>query len=699
MAPGAPVAETAALPPSLLERYRPERLLGQGAYGRVVLARDLKLERAVAIKLLLPAEPAMKDHQNRVQRFLREARLMAKIRSPRVTAIHGVGVADGWPYLVSQFVQGQDLDAFLRARARPVPLEVATAMILQVLEGLQAIHAQGILHRDLKPANLLRGDDGSLVIADLGLGKAYDDEDLTRTGHVVGTFLYMAPEQMRGESLGPQADLYAAGLIFHELLVGSIPLKGKNAQEVFLARTRRAPPGPRACGVAVPRAVDVLLERALAPDPEDRPASGDEFAALLKSVLEAPDEPEVTDVRAPLGNPTEETLSRVMPAREAPSPAPLESRTPVAREAARIPGGAAAWRRRGVAAAVLGLGIALGFLVSGRRDPAGELASVPTPQELGPEAFSRDLDGFLRVIDEDPAIRAFLGVPAGTTSGATISAWREARRAYRSLFRRAGAGGLVSDLARVELSPDLCSRVARLAELELLLETGVAGEPALMEGLGTSVRGAARRWVRVHGHRELSLGYPAPRAQRTRRYLEALRAGGRTWTARRTHEELDGTEFGYLPYLRFRTPGGEPFRDPTWEVNPLITDGLNSPQHRERFLATPLEITFPISQPEGDLVLATTALRFPPERLLRVRLIGRDTDTVVAVRVPDPTPTPGEAGPPYYGFVLWISQAAIPPGVRRVRCEGIGIQALGSVASSGAILEVYQQTGGPPLEG
>jgi len=226
--------------------------------GLVRRARDTVLHRDVAVKLLADNLAADEDAR---ERFLREARAAARINHPHVVVVHDVAEADGRPYLVMELVDGPSLADVLRHDGPLAPDEVV-AVAAQALAGLAAAHTAGVLHRDVKPANLLRAPDGDVKVADFGVAEAADVPGLTRTGFVLGTRSYLAPERLRGAPASVRTDLYALGATLTELSTGAPPTDT-----------------PAAAVTAAPAGLRRLVERLTASDPQGRPVSAEQ--ALL----------------------------------------------------------------------------------------------------------------------------------------------------------------------------------------------------------------------------------------------------------------------------------------------------------------------------------------------------------------------------------------------------------------------------------
>jgi eukaryotic-like serine/threonine-protein kinase len=282
MIPGAPRAGDV-----LAGKYRVERLLGSGGMGVVALATHLELEQRVAIKLLLPH---VAQSQESVERFLREARYAAKIKSEHVVRVLDVARLDsGSPYIVMEFLDGSDLAALISARG-PLPVHLAIDLLLQACEAIAEAHALGIVHRDLKPANLFvleRPGVGPLVkVLDFGISKdskAGADEKhgaITTTTAILGTPSYMSPEQMRSSrNVDGRTDIWSLGAILYSLLAGVPPYEGESTADVC-AKIMRDPPEPLS-RPDVPRGVAYAIERCL----EKSPAKRFESIAILAAAL------------------------------------------------------------------------------------------------------------------------------------------------------------------------------------------------------------------------------------------------------------------------------------------------------------------------------------------------------------------------------------------------------------------------------
>lgn len=275
------------LPLVLAGRYRLERLLGEGGMGLVFGARDERLGREVAVKLLKPEVYAASAVQ---ARFQQEARMLAALAHPGIIAIFDSGeLEDGHAYLVMERLHGAPLGALLERHGAGSPRQVAS-LLRQTAAALAAAHRAGIIHRDLKPDNVFLVPDGPAFQAkllDFGLAKALDGASgVTRTGMVVGTPQYMSPEQVRGQTLDGRSDLYALAALAYEAISGRRLIRTEFAMEVFSA-IARGQHTPLAQAVPVDAAVSDLVEAGLALDPAARPSDLEAWAARLAEALEA----------------------------------------------------------------------------------------------------------------------------------------------------------------------------------------------------------------------------------------------------------------------------------------------------------------------------------------------------------------------------------------------------------------------------
>ncbi|MEI5136536.1 serine/threonine-protein kinase [Streptomyces libani] len=269
------------------ERYELSALLGQGGMGQVWIGYDRRLDRRVGVKLLRPDRVAgTPDGEEMRRRFVRECRVTAQVDHPGLVTVHDAGSDDEDLYLVMQYVEGADLSDHL-AEHDPYPWPWAVSVAAQLCAVLASVHAVPIVHRDLKPRNVMIRPDGSVVILDLGIASALDTDTtrLTHTGSPIGSPAYMAPEQAMGGAVGPHTDLYALGVLLHELLSGEVPFAGSTALGVLHRHLHEEPVPVRTLRPDVPEALEALVLRLLRKDPQARPADAQEVYQSLAPLL------------------------------------------------------------------------------------------------------------------------------------------------------------------------------------------------------------------------------------------------------------------------------------------------------------------------------------------------------------------------------------------------------------------------------
>jgi eukaryotic-like serine/threonine-protein kinase len=358
-----------------LGRYLVEQVIGGGGMAVVYRARDEELDRPVAIKVL--ADNLAADEAFR-KRFLREARLAAQLSHRNVVQIYDSGEADGRPYIVMEYVEGETLADLLARRGR-LPAWEAVELALQVCAGLDHAHRAGLVHRDIKPRNLLLRPDGTVKIVDFGIARSAGGTRLTETGSVLGTAAYLAPEQAAGDQVTPAADVYALGVVLYELLAGRTPHTAESLTE-FLARGHEQPiPALRELAPEAPEALEDVVMRCLARIPAYRPASAGDLAAELQAVVADLPTAAVGDVRAGEGMPT-----RAATASTAPAAAAGGFRLPVV-------------GRRTAAVAIAAVALALvvgGVLAFGDDSDSG--SSPPAVVETSPADQAEDFSTWLR---------------------------------------------------------------------------------------------------------------------------------------------------------------------------------------------------------------------------------------------------------------------------------------------------------------
>lgn len=283
---------------TIANRYHVTARIASGGMGEVYRARDSVLGRTVALKVL-PLDLAMKP--GFVKRFRAEAQAAARLNHPNVVQVHDWGETDTLYYMVMEYVRGRNLREALANHGRLAPRQ-ACLIIVQVLEALGAAHGRGLVHRDIKPENLLVTLEGKVKVADFGLARAA--EEVQTTGGLVGTVAYVAPEQARGLPVDGRTDIYATGCVLYELLTGSQPFEGDAASILNQHLTGRVP-APSADRPEVGAEIDLIVQKATAPDPAERYATALEMRAALEDAVQS------TDEAPPLSELTQELTSEV----------------------------------------------------------------------------------------------------------------------------------------------------------------------------------------------------------------------------------------------------------------------------------------------------------------------------------------------------------------------------------------------------
>jgi serine/threonine-protein kinase len=279
----APAADAAAVLPRI-EGYSVEGVLGHGGMGVVYKARHLKLNRTVAIKMVLAGTHA---HPTEFARFLREAKAVAQLRHPGIVQVYDAGDLEGLPYFTLEFVEGGNLGEKLKGT--PLLAEQAAGLMVTLAEAVQVAHDAGIVHRDLKPGNILLTADGAPKVGDFGLARHFGEgEGLTLSGTRIGTPSYMPPEQAAGKfgDVGPAADVYSLGAILYELLTGRPPFRAATAAETIHQVVYQETVPPHRLNVRVPRDLETVCLKCLNKDPQRRYSSAAALADDLKRFIE-----------------------------------------------------------------------------------------------------------------------------------------------------------------------------------------------------------------------------------------------------------------------------------------------------------------------------------------------------------------------------------------------------------------------------
>jgi hypothetical protein len=257
--------------------YEIVRELGRGGMGVVYQARQTKLSRPVALKMILAGSHAGADD---LARFQTEAEAIARLRQPNIVQVYEVGEHEGKPYFSLEFCGGGSLENKLGGT--PLPPKEAASLVETLARAMQAAHEQHVIHRDLKPANVLLAEDGTPKITDFGLAKKLDEAGQTASGAVMGTPSYMAPEQAGGKAVGPLADVYALGAVLYECLTGRPPFKGPTAMDTILQVAAEEPVPPTQLQPGTPRDLETVCLKCLQKEPSRRYASACALADDLR---------------------------------------------------------------------------------------------------------------------------------------------------------------------------------------------------------------------------------------------------------------------------------------------------------------------------------------------------------------------------------------------------------------------------------
>ena len=259
------------------DRYKVVELLGEGGMAFVYKARDMQLERDVAIKTL---KPNYVDQITFVERFKREAQTAANLNHPNIVQIFDWGIEEE-PYFVMEYIEGNTLTSIIGSK-RSVSLSDALFIGAQVANGLQAAHSQGLVHRDIKPGNIMITPDGKVKVTDFGIVSIQDEEsDITKTGSILGTASYISPEQAQGKSVSTQSDLYSLGTVLYELITGNPPFEAESPIATATKHLTEKPEKPSKYRKDLPRGIETAILKLLHKNPKDRFKSAEDLRAAL----------------------------------------------------------------------------------------------------------------------------------------------------------------------------------------------------------------------------------------------------------------------------------------------------------------------------------------------------------------------------------------------------------------------------------
>jgi serine/threonine-protein kinase len=433
----------AQLAEALRDRYALERELGRGGMATVYLAHDRKHDRPVALKVLHAELAATLGPE----RFQREIRLAARLQHPHILTVLDSGEAAGHLWFTMPFVEGESLRDRLN-RERQLPVEDALRITREAAQGLQYAHEHGVMHRDIKPENILLTQDGSTLVADFGIARAFGGGEarLTETGMAIGTPAYMSPEQASGDqTLDARTDIYSLGCVLFEMLAGEPPFTGPTVQAIIAKRLTQPVPSVRQSRPTVPQAAERALRQALAPIPADRFATAGDLARALQT-----------------------------------------SATP------RLSAPSQSGRRRLPVAAlmlVLGFLIGLGVLFAWRRSHSGggdgagpkRIAVLPF-ENLGDSTDAYFADGMTDEVRGKLSQLSGLAVIARSSS----NEYRRSNKSPQEIARELGAEYLLTATVRWEKTPGAPSRVRVSPEL-VQVEPGAAPTTRWQQGFDASL--------------------------------------------------------------------------------------------------------------------------------------------------------------------------------------------------------------------
>ncbi len=263
------------------DRYEIIKSIGEGGMANVYLAYDTILDRRVAIKIL---RGDLSNDEKFVRRFQREALSASSLSHPNIVEMYDVGEDNGIYYIVMEYIEGKTLKQLIKKRGA-LTLSEAIDIMLQITDGISQAHDSYIIHRDLKPQNIMIKEDGAIKITDFGIAMALNSTQLTQTNSVMGSVHYLPPEQASGKGSTIRSDVYSMGILFYEILTGSLPFKGENAVEIALKQMREEIPSVRKKNPAIPQSVENVILKATAKNPKNRYADSKEMHADLLTVL------------------------------------------------------------------------------------------------------------------------------------------------------------------------------------------------------------------------------------------------------------------------------------------------------------------------------------------------------------------------------------------------------------------------------
>ncbi len=471
-----------------LGKVQIESLIGRGGVAEVYLGTHTTLERKVAVKIL---RNLTEEDSDELDRFQREARVIAKFRHPNIVQVHDFDTVENNPYLVMEYIEGPSLSKYLRAlhqkNERLEPPQIAR-LLNRLASALQYAHSNGVIHRDVKPGNVLLTSPSSRIIAgeplpadfepiltDFGLVRLLDSKRQTATGQIAGTPAYISPEQARGKATDGRTDVYSLGIVLYEMLAGHIPFDGESTMSILLKHVTESPdPIPGLSPV-----IQNVLDRALAKEVEDRFQTPIEFANAFSAVVDMQTDPSTLQMN---------TIQFEVP--------PLKTEQPVEKAAEQPAKPKARWLQVGLLAAIA-IAVAGFVLINGRQaslpENITETVAIPsatytippatltsTPSVLGPSGLLRFQNGAALADQASLIVRALPAPPAGTQYEIWLTG--SGKRISLGFFSPDDTGS--GELSFLE--PEGLNLLARYDELEITMEPNPDDDPEPSELLAYS---------------------------------------------------------------------------------------------------------------------------------------------------------------------------------------------------------------------
>ena len=264
-------------------RYKIIKSLGEGGMANVYLARDLILNRDVAVKIV---RFDMRDDVRSIKRFQQEALSTTELVHPNIVGVYDIGEFQGINYLVMEYVEGTDLKQYIKKHF-PIPLPTVIDIMEQILSGVKVAHEHGIIHRDLKPQNILINAKNQIKITDFGIAIANEQSSFTKTNTLIGSVQYLSPEQVRGHIATRQSDIYSLGIILFELLTGKVPFEGESPVSIAVKHYQNDLPRVKEYNPKIPQSLENVVLKATAKNPIDRYKNVSQMADDLRTALKA----------------------------------------------------------------------------------------------------------------------------------------------------------------------------------------------------------------------------------------------------------------------------------------------------------------------------------------------------------------------------------------------------------------------------